>query len=320
MTGPPYPESGFTVQKTRYKWVRNSVSVAFMHISYHIGAHCTDEDQLVRSLLKNPDVMVKEGIAVPAPSRYRPIISNAVNTLAGQRASQDTQDVLLESMLDTDTAERIVLSHESFMGGPQAAVDGDVLYPKARDKTFALRNLFPDAKVEFFMAVRDPATWVPALHGKLTNTSFAEFRASIQPEAFLWSEVVHDIREANPDSPITVWCNEDTPMIWPEVMHEVTGLDAQVQLMGGFDVLAQIMEREGIKRLRSYLGTHPPVNEIQRRRVLSAFLDKYAIDEQIEEELDLPGWTPELIEALTAAYDDDMIEIGRMPGVTLLTA
>lgn len=291
-----------------------------MHISYHIGAHCTDEDQLIKSLLKNPDVMVNEGIAVPAPSRYRQLVSNAVNTLGGQKASPDTQDVLLEAMLDTDSAERIVLSHENFMGAPRAAVDGDVLYPKARDKTFALRNLFPDAKVEFFMAVRDPATWVPALHAKLTDTPFPHFRASIEPEAFLWSEVVRDIREANPDSPITVWCNEDTPMIWPEVMHEVAGIDPQVQLMGGFDVLARIMAREGVKRLRTYLGTHPPANEIQRRRVLAAFLDKYAIDEQIEEEIDLPGWPPELVEALTAAYEDDMLEVARIPGVTLLTA
>ncbi|TYB82506.1 hypothetical protein [Maritimibacter fusiformis] len=291
-----------------------------MHISYHIGAHCTDEDQLIKSLLKNPDVMVNEGIAVPAPSRYRQLVSNAVNTLGGQKASPDTQDVLLEAMLDTDSAERIVLSHENFMGAPRAAVDGDVLYPKARDKTFALRNLFPDAKVEFFMAVRDPATWVPALHAKLTDTPFPHFRASIEPEAFLWSEVVRDIREANPDSPITVWCNEDTAMIWPEVMHEVAGIDPQVQLMGGFDVLARIMAREGVKRLRTYLGTHPPANEIQRRRVLAAFLDKYAIDEQIEEEIDLPGWPPELVESLTAAYEDDMLEVARIPGVTLLTA
>lgn len=291
-----------------------------MHISYHIGAHCTDEDQLIKSLLKNPDVMVKEGIAVPAPSRYRQLISNAVNTLGGQKASLDTQDVLLEAMLDNDSAERIVLSHESFMGAPRAAVDGDVLYPKARDKTFALRNLFPEAQVEFFLAVRDPATWVPALHGRLGDTPFPHFRASIEPEAFLWSEVVRDIREANPDSPVTVWCNEDTPMIWPEVMHEVAGIDPQVQMMGGFDVLARIMAREGVKRLRSYLGTHPPANEIQRRRVLSAFLDKYAIDDQIEEEIDLPGWPPELVEALTASYEDDMLEVARMPGVTLLTA
>lgn len=291
-----------------------------MHISFHIGAHCTDEDQLVKSLLKNSDTMVKEGVAVPAPSRYRQLVSNAVNTLGGQPASRDTQDVLLEAMLDTDSAERIVLSHESFMGAPQVAVDGDILYPKARDKTFALRNLFPEAKVEFFLAVRDPATWVPALHGKFKDTPFRHFRATIEPEAFLWSEVVRDIREANPNSPITVWCNEDTPMIWPEVLHEVAGLDAQVQLIGGFDVLSRIMAREGIKRLRTYLSTHPPVNEIQRRRVLAAFLDKYVIDDQVEEELDLPGWPPELVEALTAAYDDDMLEVARMPGVTLLTA
>ena len=54
--------------------------------------------------------------------------------------------------------------------------------------------------------------------------------------------------------------------------------------------------------------------------VITAFLDKYALDEEIEEEVDLPGWTPELIDHLTAVYDDDMIEIGRIPGVTVLTA
>jgi len=54
--------------------------------------------------------------------------------------------------------------------------------------------------------------------------------------------------------------------------------------------------------------------------VLTAFLDKYALDDEVEEELDLPGWTPELIDQITANYDDDLIEIARIPGVTVLTA
>ena len=44
------------------------------------------------------------------------------------------------------------------------------------------------------------------------------------------------------------------------------------------------------------MAENPPQSEIQRRRILGAFLDRYAIDTEIEEELDLPGWTPDLIE------------------------
>ena len=88
--------------------------------------------------------------------------------------------------------------------------------------------------------------------------------------------------------------------------------------MGGFDILSKIIAREGIKRIRGYLAAHPPVNEEQRRRALMAFLDKYALEDEVEEELDLPGWTPELIDHLTAVYDDDLVEISRIDGVTVI--
>ncbi|HHS94734.1 MAG TPA: hypothetical protein ENK63_05295 [Rhodobacterales bacterium] len=291
-----------------------------MKISIHLGVHCTDEDQLVKSLLKNAEVLSQEGVFVPGPSRYRSVIRTVLNKLGGAAPSPDAQDVLLEEILDNDDADRLVLSNDGFLAVPKWAFRGGMLYKNAGNNSERIRRLFPDHEVEFFLAVRNPATFVPDLHKMVGGDDFAEFIAGMDPDTLVWSDVVRDIRSTNPDSPITVWCNEDTPLIWPEVMHEVTGIDPQVQLMGGFDILGQIMAKEGMKRLRSYLGTHTPATEIQRRRVLSAFLDKYAIDDAVEEELDLPGWTPELIDHLSDVYDDDMIEIGRIPGVTLLTA
>lgn len=291
-----------------------------MIISFHIGMHATDEDQLVKSLLKNTEALAKEGIAVPGPGRYRNILSDATRRLRGAPASPDTREMILDSVLDQENPERVVFSYDCFIGAAQRVLDNGILYQRAGEKTAWLRNVFPDDRVEFFLAVRNPATWLPAMAPKLGEKAFADFTRNIDPDLVVWSDVVRDIRESNPDSPITVWCNEDTPLIWPEVMHQVTGLDPEIQLMGGFDILSQIMAKEGLRRVRGYLGAHPPLNENQRRRVLSAFLDKYAIDEEIEEEVDLPGWTPELVEHLTAVYDDDMIEIGRIPGVTLLTA
>lgn len=291
-----------------------------MTIAIHLGAHCTDEDQLVKSLMKNLKVFASEGVLVPPPTRYRTVIRSVLAKLSGEPPTKDTQDVLLEQILDHEEADRLVLSSDQFLANPGYAFRNGALYPNAAEKTTRIRRLFPDHPVEFFIAVRNPATFIPALHRMLQGEPFDTFTAGIDPDTLVWSDVIADIREANPDTPITVWCNEDTPLIWPEVMHEITGIEPQVQFMGGFDILSKIAQREGIKRLRSYLASHPPATEIQRRRIISAFLDKYAIEDEVEEELDLPGWTPDIVELLTRVYDDDMIELARIPGVTLLTA
>jgi hypothetical protein len=290
------------------------------NISIHLGAHCTDEDRLIKSLLKNQQVLFDHGVVVPGANRYRPLLREVLGKLNGGAPSEDTQDVLLAAILDTEGAERLVLSNENFLSNHPNAFKKGMLYRNAGVNSAALRKLFPDCAVSFFISVRNPATFIPALHQIVQPGPFDEYVAGIDPDALVWSDVILDIREHNPDAPITVWCNEDTPMIWPEVMQEITDIDAGVALKGSFDILGQIMADEGIKRLRGYLASHPPATEIQRRRVLAAFLDKYALDDEVEEELDLPGWPPDLIDQLTANYDDDMIEIARIPGVTVLTA
>lgn len=290
-----------------------------MHIAYHLGAHCTDDDKLVKSLLRNNGILSKNGVIVPGPGRYRKVISDVVGKLKGGKASPETQDVLLETILDVDHAERLVLSHANFLGIHSRALEHGQLYHLAPDKVTRLRNLFPDNPVSFHIAMRDPATLVPALFALSEETDFLKFLGNVDPLELSWATVIASIREAAPDCPVVCWCNEDTPMIWPEVMAEVAGINrGEVKLKGGLDILSEIMAKEGVQRLRAYMASHPPQSEMQRRRILAAFLDKYALEEEVVEELDLPGWTAELVEDLSANYDDDMLEIARMPGVTLL--
>jgi len=291
-----------------------------MHISFHIGAHCTDEDILVKSLLKNKGILAEEGVIVPGPSRYRPILAEVTRKLGGEKASADTQDVLLESIMDVDEAERLVLSQDNFLGVSTRALEHGQLYHLIADKATRLRNLFPDNPVEFFIGIRDIATFIPALFERHGSQDFVGMMKGVDPLELFWSDAIAALRDAVPDSPVTVWCNEDTPLIWPEVMHEVAGVEPALRMNGGFDILAGIIAKEGMQRLRTYLAEHTPQNEIQRRRVLGAFLDKYALEEEIVEEVDLPGWSAELTAELTAGYEDDMLEISRIPGVTLLTA
>ncbi len=41
-----------------------------MQIALHIGAHCTDEDRLLKCLLMNKEILSDVGTAVPGPGRY----------------------------------------------------------------------------------------------------------------------------------------------------------------------------------------------------------------------------------------------------------
>lgn len=290
-----------------------------MQVAFHIGAHCTDEDRLLKCLLKNKGKLVKEGIIVPGPSRFRGVLRESLHTLQGRPAPADMQEVILDAIMDDDEADRLIFSRQGILAAPNRVMDGNILYAQAGEKTAALANVFPQADCEFFLGIRNPATFIPALFARSEDTDFTGFIAGIEPRHLLWSETVARIRDANPDSEITVWCNEDTPLIWNEVLQELSGHDPNTQLDGTYDFISTLMTKPGLKRMLGYLEGNPPQNEMQRRRIVAAFLDKYALDEEIEMEIDLPGWTEDLIEELTEIYEEDLFEIERMPGVNFIT-
>jgi hypothetical protein len=118
---------------------------------------------------------------------------------------------------------------------------------------------------------------------------------------------------------VTVWCYEDAPLIWAEIIREMAGLNPGEKIKGGFALLSEIMTKEGMKRFRTYLHEKPEMAEVQKRRVMAAFLDKFAIDDMVEEELDLDGLTEELVDEMTERYEEDTYVIQQMPGVTLIS-
>ena len=123
---------------------------------------------------------------------------------------------------------------------------------------------------------------------------------------------------ANPDAPLTIWCDEDTPLIWPEVLRAVAGLPEDCALVGEDDLLASLMSGEGHTRMRSYLASHAPASVLQRRKIVSAFLDKFALPERIDMEVEMPDWTAETVDEMTADYEQDVARIAAMTNVTFI--
>ncbi|MFV0512560.1 MAG: hypothetical protein ACK5MY_02840 [Jhaorihella sp.] len=289
-----------------------------MQVIFHTGAHCTDEDLLLKCLLRNKEDFSKRGIAVPGPGRYRALLKDAFAAMDKAAPAPDARDVLIDAILDEEVADRLIMSNEHFFGSQRFAIEGNILYPLAGERLGQLRALFPFDQIELFMAIRSPAGFMPLVLAKAAPKRVREVLDTTDPRSLRWSETLTRIRDAVPDIPLTVWCNEDTPLIWGQILREIAGIEHGQTIAGGFDILYEIMSREGIQRFRRYLAEHPEMSEMQRRRVVVAFLDKYAIEDAVEEELDLPGWTLELVEEMTELYDEDILRIQRIPGVQMI--
>ncbi len=286
-----------------------------MQIVFHLGAHCTDSGLLIRSILRNRARLSEQGICVPGPGRYRELLGDVSTTLRGDTADEDTEAMIMEAICDDDSAERIVLSNENFLCRPGVALAPDGLYPKA-NKSAWLREAVPSHNVEFALAIRNPATFVPELIAQSKDAASALEEISLGD--LMWSDVISDIATANPGAQITVWCHEDTPFVWSEVMHELTGHDQFEDLDGEFDMLETIISPDGMTRLQEFLDAREVTSQIKRRRAISAFLEAHAISEAVEAEIDIPGWTSDTVDVLTELYEDDVSRISGMAQVTFI--
>ncbi|MBZ0123764.1 MAG: hypothetical protein K8F31_07750 [Roseovarius sp.] len=288
-----------------------------MQIVIHAGAHVTDEDRLIECLAENADMLARQGTFVPRPDDYRILLRDVINAATQDDASPDMRDTLLEAIGPDTGAERIVLSNDSFFGTHKMAVKR-MFYPAACARLEALRQIFAGDRIELFFAIRNPATFMPALLEKTNFNSIEDIFRGYDPLSFRWSEFFERIRLQVPDIAVTAWCNEDTPLIWAEVVREMAGLDPTAPIAGEFALLSEIMTEAGMKRFCAYLDSHPGMTEVQKRRVISAFLDKFAREDAVEEEYDLDGWSVDMINQLTDIYDEDIFAVQRIAGVNLI--
>lgn len=290
-----------------------------MQLVFHTGAHFTEEERLMKCLLRNKESLAARGIFVPGPSKYRKLLRQTLSEMTNLAPSHEARDILLEAILENEHTDRVLLSNAHFFGAPRAAVQKGVLYPLAPERISYIADIFYEDDIELFMAIRNPATFLPECYEKSSYDTITAFMGGRDPRATRWSDTLTRMRAAAPEIPITVWCNEDAPLVWSQIIRDIAGLDHGDDVVGGLDLFADIISKEGMTRFLSYRKSKPDLSEIQLRRVMAAFLDKFGLDEEIDEEIDIPGWTDALVSELTDIYDEDVFAIERIPGVQLIS-
>lgn len=288
-----------------------------MQIVYHIGAHCTDDDALLKSLVKNKAPLVQNAVALPNPGRYRQLMRETLQAMVTGAQAKSREEVLTE-ILGRPGAKRLVMSNRNFICVPNRIFEGAEFYALADAKFEALGQLFAKDSLEIHLGIRDPASFVPAAFAQSTGRSFESFISGIAPDDLYWSDLVDRIRTILPQAKLVVWCNEDTPFIWPKLIRSLAGFSSNTKIAGGYDLIASVLTEEGVQKLQTYLKNNPPKSETQRHKVLAAFLDRFAKQDAIEEEVNAPGWTEELMDDLSEAYDEDVAEIAARDDITFI--
>lgn len=289
-----------------------------MDIAIHLGAHLTDDGRLRTCLEKNRATLAREGIEVPDTGRFRTPILEAIKTHATDGLADDAGSVLLDAILSKDAPERLVLSSTRFLSPLPSAVRRAQFCPMAEPRVAGLRALFRDHNVSFYMAIRNPASFLPALVDSVNEEQAAIITGDLEPTKLRWSDLIHTIRTQFPEAPISVWCDEDTPFIWEDVLKLVSGHQDTTSLTHVYAWFDNVLVDGGAAKLATYMDNAPPMDRNQRQRVIAAFLDKFCDEAKIDVDVSAIGWSEDMVDLLSELYDNDVETIATMEGVTLL--
>jgi hypothetical protein len=289
-----------------------------MKIALHLGVHLTDDTKARTCLRANKRQLEAAGILVPRARSFLNLMRGAAAQIVSGEDVPNFYEKLRESVEATESTQRLVLSAPGLLSKPHEAVAGDMFYPGARARMSAFRKLLPGQEIEIFMAIRNPASFVPALLQDMKQDERAELLQGLKGAELRWSHLIAEMRETWPEAPITLWCDEDTPFIWHRLLRLISGYEPETEFENSFDWFETAMIDGGAQKLAAYLDAMPPVDEAHRQQVISAFLEKFCDPDKLEIDFSQTGWDETQIDVISQLYEDDIDLIRTMDGVRLL--
>lgn len=286
-----------------------------MQIAYHIGVHCTDGDRMLKTLLNNRNWLLREGTEVVTPNRHRAVLDEALEALQGGTATPEMEQIMLDALVESDNPSRLVMSSATFMGAPGRVCGQGGLYPQMGARVSALRKLFPSAECEFFVAIRNPATLLTEVLPQFTGGGYRELVQGCRPEDLRWRDPLLSLLRAAAGCRVVIWCHEDVPLIWPELVRLLGHIPHDVPLSGALIYMYDLLGEAGIARLRDAVAGQDNLDITRRRDIYARVLEKYALPGTLDQVIDLPGWTQEVVDQVTDLYRADAAMIAAQPGV-----
>ena len=290
-----------------------------MQVAIHFGTHGTEPERMIRTLMENRDWLLANGVEVVPPGRYKGVLDEALSSLKGGEAPPEMEEVIYDALLEADNVQRMVLSQASLIGAPVRCLSDSGLFPQAGARMRAVAALFPSAEVEVSLAIQNPALQIPHLVSRMPDPSFERVLGKCDPRQLRWGPAMQRIVEAMQGRRVIVWCYEDTPLIWPEAVRRIARMPADVPLKSGLAVLGDLLPPEGMAELKEALTKSGRLTVEARRAIFAEMLGRHAKPDSVRQEVAVPGWTQDLVDEITDAYEEDVALIAALPGVEFLS-
>lgn len=290
-----------------------------MKMAFYLGGYGTEPDRTIRALMQNRDWMLEHGIEPVPPARQRGLFAEALATLDGATASPQMETVLTEAILDGSVPDRVICAQPSILGTVAQCLGRDGFFMNAGRRMAAAAGLFPSSEAEFYLALRNPATLVPWMLSQLPADEAASLMDRRDPATMRWAPAMRQAVSALAGRPLVIWCHEDTPLIWPEVIRRIATMPADIPLRGGLGLLSDLLTAQGMTQLQAELAAESRLTVAHRREIFTRALTTHARPEAIETTINLPGWDQALVDRMTHDYAQDVAEIAALPGVEFLT-
>ena len=287
-------------------------------ISLHLGAPTTGSDLLIKSLLTEAAAQNDTGLHIPPLKSYRDPLIGMAAELQGKSLTQRQKLSVYETIFSggqPELVENIVLSSDYFLSFPPYIFHGAELYDRAGMKGQWVRRLFPENPCEFFITIRNPATFIPQLLLQYRRLNYEELIGHTDLRSISWYDVIARLDNLNENDPITVFLYEDAPLNWENMVRAIGGFSDSAQMLTRYDMALSVLSPEG----KRWLTTQSFIEgQGGHKDLLEKALSSYLVGSSAAQEISLRSWTQDLVEEMTANYEDDVKRIKGLTGVVVV--
>jgi len=302
-----------------------------MKIIVHLGAHKTATTHLQNVLQKAESTLKGSGIYYWSLDDFRAKITKQIDWnrshspgffkrifFPGECPNRNPFSMFADTV-DKISREhgKIIISDENLLGGAKAIYDTNQIYGKNANRIFFIRKLFRKYDVQFFLSIRNPATFLPSIYCEsLSWMKFRPFEEIFQKKPLhelSWLPLISVLRDGLPGQKLTIWDYEVYRNDKQFIIDQLTGED-----LSNWDLLEDQEPKARFSAKAVDLISHgsfknydekywrKKVNEIVVANPVSASNPKYQ------------PFTTEMVKQLTLGYKRDLKKIEKMPGVVLL--
>lgn len=289
-----------------------------MQVVIHAGVAFTDERQLTDLHLANRTTLNAQNTSFLAFRAYKRHFRAALQALEPGAQTDAIREDFLKRLPQDGSAQRVILSTRHYIGEDNTLIMDGQFYPLAGQRIAYLSDVFEGMRLSLYLALRNPGSFIPRV---LMNQPEAE-RLRILEDTDLsclsWLTLIDNIRDLAPDVEITLWSNEDIPLICGDIARSMAGLSEDTPLEGEYSLLSSLVSDAGKHEIQALTHHNPRTGDPALRTELSRIFKDYALPEAIEEEVDLPGWSDDIVAAFTELYEQDIEMLQNMPDVRFL--